>query len=189
MRRSAGTSDSAAASMRITFSSDWPIAPPLQLFCFSDDTLLNTMQKILRLLILFCVVGAAEAENGMEGLIRDAVADRQYIPALMRQLVSQRVYIIASLEAPRGTGIHIQDFIRNGRSFIPVFSDETHFRAETRGSGFEARGISIDGNLLASILKGDELISLNPGSSTPVDLNAKDLKAFVDHGRLPKGGI
>ena len=141
------------------------------------------------LLVLVGAAGAARAESGIEGLIRSAAADRQHVPALMRELVSQRVYVIGTLDRQRVTGLHVQDFMRNGRSFIPVFSDETHFTDETRGSGFEGRGVAIDGNLFASILRGDELIVVNPGSPTPVDLDAKDLKAFVDPGRLPKGGI
>jgi hypothetical protein len=141
------------------------------------------------LLLMTGMAGAARADGEIDGLIRNAAADRSHVPALMRQLVLQRVYVIGTLDRQRVTGLHVQDFIRNGRSFIPVFSDEAHFNAETQGSGFEARGVAIDANLFASILRGDELLVLNPGSPTPVDLDAKDFKALIDSDRLPKGGI
>ena len=141
------------------------------------------------LLVLGGLDRAAQAGEDIEVLIRNAAADRQHVPALMRQLLSQPVYIIARLDSPRAIGMRIQDFMREGRSFIPVFSDEAHFQVETRGSGFEGQGVAMDADLFASILRGDELLVLNPGSSTPVDLDAQDLKAFVDRARLPKGGI
>jgi len=122
----------------------------------------------------------------MDTLIQEAATDRQRVPALMKQLLSQHVYIIASWDNPQSKSLRIQDFVRNGRPFIPVFSDEAHFKAETKGSGFESKGISIDGNLFASLLKGDELIVLNPGSRTPVELSAEKMKMLVVPDRLPR---
>ncbi|TAG47197.1 MAG: SseB family protein [Betaproteobacteria bacterium] len=105
---------------------------------------------------------------------------------LMQSMVKGHVFIIATWTSGASKKINIQDFVRNGKSFIPVFSDQQHFKDETRGSGFDSKGISIDGNLFASLLKGNELLVLNPGSKTPVEIDAKALKALVDVGRLPK---
>jgi SseB protein N-terminal domain len=105
---------------------------------------------------------------------------------LMQTMIKGHVVIIATWTSGKSKKINIQDFVRNGKSFIPVFSDQQHFKDETRGSGFEAKGISIDGNLFASLLNGDELLVLNPGSKSPVDIQAKALKALVETARLPK---
>ena len=129
---------------------------------------------------------AVFAEKKMDDLIQKAAADGDSVPALIKRLLSQHVYIIASWDNPQSRSIRIQDFVRNGRPFIPVFSDEAHFKAETKGSDFESKGVSIDGNLFASLLRGDELVVLNPGSHTPIDLNAQEMKAFVVQDRPPK---
>jgi hypothetical protein len=105
---------------------------------------------------------------------------------LMQSMVKGHVFIIATWTSGASKKINIQDFVRNGKSFIPVFSDQQHFKDETRGSGFDSKGISIDGNLFASLLKGDELLVMNPGSKSPIDIDTKALKALVDVGRLPK---
>lgn len=60
--------------------------------------------------------------------------------------------------------IVLQDFVRDGDRFIPIFSNEDRFRAETTGSGFESKGLVIKRHILHSILRGDEVLVLNPGS-------------------------
>lgn len=72
--------------------------------------------------------------------------------------------IIARWDKETDRQITIQDFVQNGESFIPVFSDEAHFDAETMGSGYESEGVLIKRSLLKEILEGRELLILNPGS-------------------------
>lgn len=105
---------------------------------------------------------------------------------LLQALVKGHVVIIATWTSGASKKINIQDFMRNGKSFIPIFSDQQHFKDETRGSGHEGKGVSIDGNMLASLFKGDETLVLNPGSKSPLDIQAKELKALMDASRLPK---
>ena len=57
---------------------------------------------------------------------------------------------------------------------------------KTLGSAFDGKGVSIDANMLASLLKGDETLVLNPGSKSPLDIQARELKALMDAERLPK---
>ncbi len=103
---------------------------------------------------------------------------------LLQALIKGPVVIIATRTSGTSRKINIQDFIRNGKSFIPIFSDQQHFKDETRGSGHESKGVSIDANMLASLLKGDETLVLNPGSKSPLDIQAKELKALLDASRL-----
>ena len=74
------------------------------------------------------------------------------------------VVIVATWDDPQGRNIVIQDFVRDGRAFIPIFSDEARFKAETAGSGFEDKGVRIRKDLLRGLLKGDEHLVLNPGT-------------------------
>ncbi|TPM38134.1 hypothetical protein [Mesorhizobium sp. B2-3-4] len=76
------------------------------------------------------------------------------------------VIVIGGWEDVKGHDIRLQDFIINGESFIPIFVDEATFKREAAGSGFEDQGVSIDRNLLISILSDDQMLLLNPGSDS-----------------------
>lgn len=121
-----------------------------------------------------------------EPLIAAAAKSAEKKAELLRALVKGHVVIIASWTSGASKTLQVQDFMRNGKSFIPVFSDQQHFNVETKGSGFEGKGVSIDANMMASLLKGHETLVLNPGSKTPLDIQARELKALVDAARLPK---
>ncbi|HEX5764029.1 MAG TPA: SseB family protein [Woeseiaceae bacterium] len=122
----------------------------------------------------------------MDALIAAALAKPSERPKLLQALMSGHLFIIASWKDPKSRSITIQDFYRGEQSFLPVFSDEAHFKAEIAGSGFEDKGVSIDASLFASILKGGELLILNPGSISPIEISASELKKLVDPARLPK---
>jgi hypothetical protein len=100
--------------------------------------------------------------------------DKESIKKLCDELKAGHVVIIARWSDPESNRIVVQDFIQGGESFIPLFSDEVHFRAETKNSGFEHEGVSIKCDLFLSMLKGDELLILNPGSPNPVKLRKAD---------------
>ncbi|MFN8283388.1 MAG: SseB family protein [Chitinophagales bacterium] len=57
--------------------------------------------------------------------------------------------------------INIQDFVQDGKSFIPVFTSIDKFDESTRGQ-LKNPKIEIDGVLLLSILHGDETLRINP---------------------------
>ena len=86
------------------------------------------------------------------------------------------VIIIASWKSDSDTSMLIQDFEKDGRKFIPIFSDWAAFGEQSEGSGFEEQGIEIDRKLLASVLRGDEWLVLNPGGSEPATLDKADLE-------------
>ena len=81
-------------------------------------------------------------------------------------MTQDHVFVIGGWEDDKGHDIQLQDFIINGESFIPIFSDVATFDREAAGSGFEKKGISIDRNLLISILSDDQMLLLNPGSDS-----------------------
>jgi SseB protein N-terminal domain len=90
-------------------------------------------------------------------------------------MIRDKVIVIGRWGDPRSKTITLQDFKQGNESFIPIFSDENHFREETKGSGFEDQGIGIDRDFFLSLLRGDELLILNPGSSNPVRLKKSDI--------------
>jgi hypothetical protein len=119
----------------------------------------------------------------LDAQIRKAHADRADVPALCRMLMGGHVVVIASWTDPDSRSIRLQDFVLDGRSFVPIFSDDAHFRRECAGSGFEDRGVSMDANLLASIIGDDLLLILNPASPTPVELRRADLLPHLRVGQ------
>ena len=90
--------------------------------------------------------------------------------------LGDKLVVIARWEGPESEEITLQDFTADGKSFIPVFSDEARFQAEILGSGFETQGVLIERTVLASILTGKEQLVLNPGS-TRQPLSKTDIQA------------
>lgn len=94
------------------------------------------------------------------------------------ELLRQGVVVIARWPDVNGHTIVLQDFKSGGEDFIPIFSDAEHFHAEMAGSGFEREGVEIDLRLLVSLLRGDELLVLNPASNK-LRLRKADLEAVL----------
>jgi hypothetical protein len=78
---------------------------------------------------------------------------------------SAHVIIIAELKEADGDAIRIQNFDKDGISFIPLFSSKNAFDVLTEGTDFSDKGISIDLEMLLGMMKGDEKLILNPGST------------------------
>ena len=89
--------------------------------------------------------------------------------------MQDEIIVIGDWDNEQSTSLRLQDFVSGGESFIPIFSDEQQFRRQVRGSGFEGKGVAIDRNLLHSLLRGDELLILNPGDSNPVRMRKADI--------------
>ena len=84
--------------------------------------------------------------------------------------------VIARWKDDGDRSITLQNFLANGESFIPIFSDEDAFREQCKGSDFETQGVAIDRALLSSLLHGDELLILDPGGDNPTRLAKADLE-------------
>lgn len=66
--------------------------------------------------------------------------------------------------------ITILDVIRDGQSFIPLFSSPDAYRVQTAGTPLADKGVEIDATLLAGLLRGDERLVLDPGGANPVEV-------------------
>src|SRR5689334_18106824 len=102
--------------------------------------------------------------------------ERSLIPQLCTFLRGKHVFIFAFWNDPASSHMTIEDFVRDGRRYIPLFYDEAEFNQEASGSGHEHKGVAITTELLANILHSDELLILNPNSNTPVELSKSDLQ-------------
>ena len=89
--------------------------------------------------------------------------------------MQDEIIVIGDWDDDQSTSLRLQDFASGGEAFIPIFSDEAQFKQQIRGSGFEDKGIAINRNLLVSLLRGDELLVLNPGGPNPVRMRKADL--------------
>jgi hypothetical protein len=99
---------------------------------------------------------------------------RRCSPSETGAAIGDEPIVIGGWTSPGSKQLTLQDFIRDGKSFIPVFSDAVHFRAGIKGSGFEDRGLSIKRALLASLRRDDALLILNPASIDPQALRKAD---------------
>jgi hypothetical protein len=89
-----------------------------------------------------------------------------------------RVIILLTKEPdPESTILDIQDFEKDGRPFIPVFSSMAAFAQSTRGSELPYPKYQIDGLFLLSLLNGNETLRVNATLSDEAYFQASDLKA------------
>ena len=87
-----------------------------------------------------------------------------------------KVVIILSEELKGNENlINIQDYVENGKSFIPIFSSIEKFNESTQGN-VNNQKIEIDGIFLLSIMNGTETLKLNPGLKDEIVFNSGKLK-------------
>ena len=96
--------------------------------------------------------------------------------------MQDQIIVIGEWDDPACRTLKLQNFVADGISFIPLFSDEAAFERQVKGSGFEDDGLAIDCNLLLSMLHGDELLILNPNDPDPVKMTKADLADRLDRG-------
>lgn len=104
------------------------------------------------------------------------------LDSTLRSRIPRRLTIILA-ERPdlNGKTLRIQDYIRDGRSFIPIFESPDALRAATGGTDLDLVIWEIDRAFFVSILKGNETLVLNPSLNSELTFSAADLRrAFPD---------
>jgi len=89
---------------------------------------------------------------------------------MARGALPDTVFIVARWDDEQSQNITIQDFVRDGRPFLPVFTDEAAFKTQIKGSGFEDQGVEINTDLFLSIMRGGEQLIVNPGGDAPMSI-------------------
>lgn len=91
-------------------------------------------------------------------------------------IFKDKVIVILSQELDLNSNlINIQDYIHEGKSFIPVFTSIEKFNESTKGQVTNKK-IEINGILLLSILNGTETIHVNPGLFDETIFQSVELK-------------
>ncbi len=126
-------------------------------------------------------------QDPLDPLIKKAYSDRSQLPTLIQALMKQHIFTIAWWEDRNSNKIEFQYFLKDGRNFIAIFSNEAHWKNEIGTYDFgKWNRISINTNFFADILSDDALVILNPGSETPIEIQASELKQYIDVSQLPK---
>jgi hypothetical protein len=91
------------------------------------------------------------------------------------EIFKQNLIVILSEKLDENSNrMHLQDYIRDRKSFIPVFTSMGKFNESTQGQ-VKNQVIEIKGLLLLSILHGNETLRVNPGLKDETDFKAGDL--------------
>jgi len=98
---------------------------------------------------------------------RDAVIRRGVPPAI--------VVVLAEDPDPKSNTLTLQDYHRDGRSFIPIFRSKESFQQSTRG-GVKKPTYQIDRRLFISMLHGPETVILDPGLPDEIVTSGEELK-------------
>lgn len=94
----------------------------------------------------------------------------------MTDVAPERIVLMLSKEpADDARVLDVQTFIINGEDVVPIFSDAEAFKSQSKGSGFEDKGMEIDLQFYLGLLRGDEVFVLDPGSERPKRFTANEL--------------
>lgn len=93
------------------------------------------------------------------------------------KIFENKVIVFLSKEPdPNSNVLDLQDFIEEGKSFIPVFTSQEKLTESIQGAELPYSQIKIDGMFLLSIMKGDETIRVNPTLNDEAYFISADLK-------------
>jgi len=96
--------------------------------------------------------------------------------ALIRKGVPPAVLVVLAQEPdPKSNILTLQDYHRDGRSFIPIFRSKESFEQSTRGS-LKKPIYQIDRRLFISMLHGTETVILDAGLPDEIVTSGEELK-------------
>jgi len=124
---------------------------------------IEVMQKVLTTLSLLWILSCNTTTSNQRAL------------EMTDEIFNKKVVVILSKELdPNSHAIDIQDYIQNGKSFIPVFTSRDKFNESSKGA-IKNPTIEIDGMLFLSFLKGNEELRLDPDLDDEIVINAAEL--------------
>lgn len=96
-----------------------------------------------------------------------------------KDIFKEKVVVFLSKEPDLESNVlDIQDFIENGKAFIPVFSSLEKLKESTQGADLPFPKYQIDGLFLLSIMNGNETLRVNPTLSDEAFFRASELKEY-----------
>jgi hypothetical protein len=108
------------------------------------------------------------------------------LESTLRSTIPARLTILLA-EKPDldGDTLRVQDYVRDGKSFIPVFDSPEALRASTAGVELGRQALEIDRALLASVLTGNETLVLNPGMRSELTFSAAEFRRAFPEPFVP----
>lgn len=96
-----------------------------------------------------------------------------------RKVVGDRVLIILAKQPhPDSHVLELQDYIREGKSFVPFFSSKEAFNQSTQGTQLDRPVYEIDRRLFVEIAPLQGILVLNPGLDTEMTFTGAELKTI-----------
>jgi hypothetical protein len=96
---------------------------------------------------------------------------------LLKSLVGDFVTIILTEPPdPNNNGINVQDFIRDGMTYIPFFSSMDALKESTKGIDFGKPQYQIDKRLFMEMLYPEQLFVFNPDLPSETVLTGEEFK-------------
>jgi hypothetical protein len=105
------------------------------------------------------------------------MADFDTKATLLKSLVGDFVTIILTEPPdPNNNGINVQDFIRDGLTYIPFFSSMDALKESTKGIDFGKPQYQIDKRLFTEMLYPEQLFVFNPDLPSETVLTGEEIK-------------
>lgn len=106
---------------------------------------------------------------------------------LIQRLIQGKLVVLGSTPNPSGRLFNIQNYIRNGQSFIPLFSDP--FIARHLLAGARAKpGMTLwtmGGKVLLSRFQSNEWVIINAGAANMVEFHANEFRPYLHNSYSP----
>ena len=96
------------------------------------------------------------------------------------QIVGDEVVVIAWWDDPNDNMINIQDFIKDGESYIPVFTSTEIAKQQTAGSEYTDQLVEIKTGFFVSLLKGTETLVFNPDEKFTLKFSAEEFTELIE---------
>jgi hypothetical protein len=98
---------------------------------------------------------------------------------LLKSLAGDFVTIILTEPPdPKNNGINVQDFIRDGLTYIPFFSSMDALKESTKGIDFGRPQYQIDKRLFTEMLYPEQLFVFNPDLPSEIVLTGEEIKTI-----------
>lgn len=129
----------------------------------------------MKLIYLILFLAFISCNNSKKEIAEKEIEKKMQTTNQNDEIFLGKIVIILSEELEgKSSVINIQDYIENGKSFIPVFSSIEKFNESTKGN-IKNQKIEIDGIFLLSLMNGKETLKLNPGLNDEESFKAEIL--------------
>ena len=129
----------------------------------------------MKLIYLILFLAFISCNNSKKEIVEKEIEKKMQTTNQNDEIFLGKIVIILSEELEgKSSVINIQDYIENGKSFIPVFSSIEKFNESTKGN-IKNQKIEIDGIFLLSLMNGTETLKLNPGLNDEENFKAEIL--------------